>query len=221
MFDVSGAGDTVIATLAAGMVAGLEPAEALHLANLAAGIVVGKVGTVPITREELLTELAVEEIREQADKICDLPHLLARVRQWRAKGERIVFTNGCFDLLHAGHVVYLEQAARLGDRLVVGLNTDRSVRALKGPNRPVIHEQDRARVLAALESVDAVVLFDEDTPLSLIEAIRPDILVKGSDYTEDQVVGGKEVKSWGGRVALIDVVPGRSTSNILRKLGSA
>ena len=221
VFDVSGAGDTVIATLAAGMVAGLEPAEALHLANLAAGIVVGKVGTVPIAREELLAELAVEEVREQADKICDLPQLLARVRQWRANGECIVFTNGCFDLLHAGHVVYLEQAAKLGDRLVVGLNTDRSVRALKGPNRPVIHEQDRARVLAALEAVDAVVLFNEDTPLSLIEAIRPDVLVKGSDYTEDQVVGGKEVKSWGGRVALIDVVPGRSTSNILRKLGSA
>lgn len=220
VFDVSGAGDTVIATLAAGMVAGLAPEDALHLANLAAGIVVGKVGTVPIARDELLEELLTEEVREQADKVCELPHLLARVARWRAAGECIVFTNGCFDLLHAGHVTYLEGARKLGDRLVVGLNTDRSVSALKGPSRPVIHEADRARVMAALESVDAVILFDQDTPLELIHAIRPDVLAKGSDYTEDQVVGGSEVKSWGGRVALVELVPGRSTSNIIGKIGN-
>jgi D-beta-D-heptose 7-phosphate kinase/D-beta-D-heptose 1-phosphate adenosyltransferase len=219
VFDVSGAGDTVIATLAAGMAAGLSHADALHLANLAAGIVVGKLGTVPIEREELLAELLTEEVREQADKVCDLPRLLARISGWKARGERIVFTNGCFDLLHAGHVTYLEHARKLGDRLVLGLNTDRSVSALKGPSRPVIHEQDRARVLAALESVDAVILFDEDTPLGLINAIRPDVLAKGSDYTEDQVVGGTEVKSWGGKIALVEIVPGRSTSNIIDKLG--
>ena len=218
VFDVSGAGDTVIATLAAGMMAGLAHHDALHLANLAAGIVVGKVGTVPISQEELLAELLSEEVREQTDKICDLSHLLTRVALWRASGERIVFTNGCFDLLHAGHVTYLEQARKLGDRLVLGLNTDRSVSALKGPSRPVIHEQDRARVLAALESVDAVILFDEETPLDLINAIKPDILAKGSDYSEDQVVGGAEVKSWGGKVTLVDIVPGRSSSGIIGKL---
>lgn len=220
VFDVSGAGDTVIATLAAGLVAGLNRRDALHLANLAAGVVVGKVGTVPIARAELLHELLREDSAEQADKVCERDALLTRVAGWRATGKRIVFTNGCFDLLHTGHVTYLETARKLGDKLVLGLNTDRSVSALKGPTRPVIHEQDRARVLAALESVDAVILFDEDTPLSLIEAIKPDVLVKGSDYTEAQVVGGREVKSWGGSVALVDIVPGRSTSGIIDKLGS-
>lgn len=220
VFDVSGAGDTVIATLAAGMVTGLPYKEALHLANLAAGIVVGKVGTAAVSCEELLAELLSEEVHEQADKICDMSHLLARVAGWRARGERIVFTNGCFDLLHAGHVTYLEQARKHGDRLVLGLNTDSSVRRLKGKSRPVIHENDRSRVMAALEAVDAVALFDQDTPLELINAIKPDVLVKGSDYTEDQVVGGAEVKSWGGRVVLIQVLPGRSSSNIIGKLSN-
>ncbi|HQR51475.1 MAG TPA: bifunctional D-glycero-beta-D-manno-heptose-7-phosphate kinase/D-glycero-beta-D-manno-heptose 1-phosphate adenylyltransferase HldE [Methylophilaceae bacterium] len=218
VFDVSGAGDTVIATLAAGLVAGLQRREALHLANLAAGVVVGKIGTVPIKREELLHELTLEDTSEQADKVCGLPQLLAKVARWHNAGERIVFTNGCFDLLHAGHVTYLEQARKLGDHLVLGLNTDRSVSALKGPTRPVIHEQDRARVLAALEAVDAVILFDEDTPLELIRQIKPDVLAKGSDYSEDQVVGGAEVRSWGGKVALVDIVPGRSSSIIIEKL---
>lgn len=218
VFDVSGAGDTVIATLAAGLIHGLSHAEALHLANIAAGVVVGKVGTAPITQAELLQALVSEESASQADKICDLPRLQSLIHQWRARGERIVFTNGCFDLLHAGHVTYLEAARKAGDRLVLGLNTDRSVSALKGPSRPVIHEADRARVLAALEAVDAVILFDEDTPLELIRAIRPDVIAKGSDYTESQVVGANEVKSWGGKVALIPIVPGRSTTGILEKL---
>lgn len=218
VFDVSGAGDTVIATLAAGLIAGLGRQQALHLANLAAGVVVGKVGTAPIKYEELLRELTVEDSTQQADKVCTLDALLSRVAVWRTAGEKIVFTNGCFDLLHAGHVTYLEGARNLGDRLIVGLNTDRSVSALKGPTRPVIQEADRARVMAALESVDAVVLFDEDTPLDLIRAIRPDVLAKGSDYTEDKVVGGADVKSWGGRVALVDLVPGRSTTKIIGKL---
>ena len=220
VFDVSGAGDTVIATLAAGLVHGLSHRQAFELANIAAGIVVGKVGTVPVNREELLAELISQDSVEQADKICELETLLGRVKQWRQQKKRIVFTNGCFDLLHAGHVTYLEAARKTGDKLILGLNTDRSVSALKGPSRPVIHEADRARVLAALEAVDAVILFDEDTPLQLIDAIRPDVIVKGSDYSEDQVVGGKEVKSWGGKVALIDIVPGRSTSNIIEKLGA-
>lgn len=220
VFDVSGAGDTVIATLAAGMMHGLSHQEALKLANIAAGIVVGKVGTVPISRLELLNELVSQNSAVQADKICDLNSLNERVALWRSQGQKIVFTNGCFDLLHAGHVTYLEAARQRGDRLILGLNTDRSVSALKGPTRPVIHEQDRARVLAALESVDAVILFDEETPLNLIHAIRPEVIAKGSDYSEDQVVGGAEVKSWGGQVALIDIVPGRSTSKIIDKLAS-
>ncbi len=220
VFDVSGAGDTVIATLAAGLVSGLQPAESLELANFAAGVVVGKVGTTPISRTELLLELERREVVEQADKICELNQLLFRVAEWRQKGVRIVFTNGCFDLLHAGHVTYLEKARRFGDRLVVGLNTDRSVRVLKGESRPVIHEVDRARVLAALAAVDAVILFDSETPLELIRSIRPDVLVKGDDYREDQVVGGDEVKNWGGHVALVPVVPGRSSSKIISLLGN-
>jgi D-beta-D-heptose 7-phosphate kinase/D-beta-D-heptose 1-phosphate adenosyltransferase len=218
VYDVSGAGDTVIATLATGLLAGLEVEECCRLANLAAGIVVGKVGTIPVSREELLHEIEWLDSSAQGDKICTVADLRVRLAVWRGKGERIVFTNGCFDLLHAGHVTYLETARALGDRLIVGLNTDRSVRALKGPSRPVIHEEDRARVMAALESVDAVVLFDEETPIELIRAVRPDVLVKGDDYTEEQVVGGAEVKSWGGRVALIPVMPGRSTSGIIARL---
>lgn len=221
VYDVSGAGDTVIATLTAGIVAGLSRLDALHLANLAAGVVVGKVGTAPIKSRELMTALSTEEAMEWSDKICTLEALQARVAAWREKGERIVFTNGCFDILHAGHVNYLDKARRFGDRLVVGLNTDRSVRALKGPSRPVIAEGERAQILAALASVDAVVLFDEDTPLRLINAVRPEILVKGADYTEDQVVGGEAVKSWGGHVALVPLVEGRSTTGILQQINKA
>ena len=132
-------------------------------------------------------------------------------------GERIVFTNGCFDILHIGHIRLLEQARRKGDRLIVGLNSDDSVRRLKGPLRPIVAEQERARVLAALSSVDAVVVFDEDTPLRLIEAIRPDVLVKGGDYTEDTVVGAREVRAWGGRVELIPLVGNVSTSRLIAK----
>lgn len=218
VFDVSGAGDTVIATLAAGLIHGLSAQEALSLANTAAGIVVGKVGTVPIQLDELLHELTSKNASKQADKICDLASLKNKINSWRASHQKIVFTNGCFDLLHAGHVTYLEAAKNTGDKLILGLNTDRSVSALKGPARPVIHENDRARVLAALESVDAVILFDEDTPLNLIDVVRPDVIVKGDDYTEEQVVGGKEVKAWGGSVKLIPLVQGRSTTGILEKI---
>ena len=220
VFDVSGAGDTVIATLAAGLVHGLNPHDALQLANIAAGIVVGKVGTVPVSQAELLKTLVSEDGQSQIDKICDAAQLAELVSNWKEHQQKIVFTNGCFDLLHAGHVTYLEAAKKTGDKLILGLNTDRSVSALKGPTRPVVNEGDRARVLAALASVDAVILFDEDTPMQLIDAIRPDVIVKGDDYTEDQVVGGTEVKSWGGSVKLIPLVQGRSTSNIIKKLGS-
>ncbi|MBA3696795.1 MAG: D-glycero-beta-D-manno-heptose-7-phosphate kinase, partial [Methylotenera sp.] len=150
VFDVSGAGDTVIATLAAGLVHGLTPHDALQLANIAAGIVVGKVGTVPVSQSELLKALVSEDGQSQVDKICDQQQLLELVSHWKASNQKIVFTNGCFDLLHAGHVTYLEAAKKTGDKLILGLNTDRSVSALKGPTRPVVHEGDRARVLAAL-----------------------------------------------------------------------
>lgn len=218
VFDVSGAGDTVIATLAAGLMYGLSAAESLSLANIAAGVVVGKVGTVPIHKNELLEALLVAQGSQQAHKIFDLTALQLRVAHWKQQGQKIVFTNGCFDLLHAGHVSYLEAAKKRGDKLILGLNTDRSVSALKGPTRPVVNQDDRARVLAALESVDAVILFDEDTPLKLIYAIQPQVIAKGSDYTADQVVGAKEVISWGGEVALIDLVAGRSTTNLINKM---
>jgi D-beta-D-heptose 7-phosphate kinase/D-beta-D-heptose 1-phosphate adenosyltransferase len=158
---------------------------------------------------------------EQAAKILDLAAAQARVQGWQAAGERVVFTNGCFDLLHVGHVSYLELAHRQGQRLVVGLNTDQSVRALKGLERPLIGEQDRARVLAALAAVDAVVLFDEATPLELILALRPDVLAKGADYREEEVVGAPEVKSWGGQVVLIPLVDDRSTTGIIQRLDAA
>ena len=220
VFDVSGAGDAVIATLAAGLINGLEPLAALQLANLAAGVVVGKVGTVPITQADLIEALNAEQGSVQAHKVCDLAELKAKVATWKSAKQKIVFTNGCFDLLHAGHVTYLEAAKKRGDKLVLGLNTDRSVSTIKGPTRPVVHEQDRARVLAALESVDAVILFDEDTPLNLINAIKPNVIAKGSDYAASQVVGGAEVQSWGGEIALIDLVEGRSTSNIIKKMNA-
>ena len=218
VFDVSGAGDTVIATLAAGLMHNLTPLQSLELANIAAGVVVGKVGTVPITQADLLEALTAKQNNEQANKICDLAELNLKVKAWKQAKQKIVFTNGCFDLLHAGHVTYLEAAKKRGDKLILGLNTDRSVSAIKGPSRPVVNEQDRARVLAALESVDAVILFDEDTPLNLINAIKPNVIAKGSDYSADQVVGGKEVQSWGGEIALIDLVAGRSTSKIIEKM---
>ena len=218
VFDVSGAGDTVIATMAAGRAAGLDPLDTAHLANLAAGVVVGHRGTAAITAGELAAAIAGEAALEQAAKVQGLAAMQARVAQWRAAGERIVFTNGCFDLLHVGHVTYLERARRHGQRLVVGLNSDRSVRALKGPRRPLIGEQDRARVLAALAAVDGVVLFDEATPIELIRALRPDVLAKGADYREEDVVGAAEVKGWGGQVVLVPLVADQSTTGIVARL---
>ncbi len=218
VFDVSGAGDTVVATLAAGLATGLARMEALHLANLAAGVVVGKVGTTPITYPELLAALSSDAAIGESDKICDLHKAITRVTAWRELGNKVVFTNGCFDLLHAGHVTYLEKARRLGQRLVVGLNTDRSVRQLKGPSRPVIQESDRARVLAAMASIDMVVLFDEETPLNLIRKLKPHILAKGADYVLEQVVGYRDVREWGGECILVPLVEGKSSSGIVEQI---
>ncbi len=218
VFDVSGAGDTVIATITASLAAGLHMSTAVELANLAAGVVVGKVGTVPIAHHELTALLTPSKQISDAEKILDRGSLLARVADWRAAGETIVFTNGCVDLLHVGHVALMEDCRSFGSKVVLGLNTDASVRRLKGPTRPVVSERDRARVMAALGAVDAVTLFEEDTPLELIRALAPDVLVKGGDYSVDTVVGHELVLAAGGRVEIVPTVEGFSTSGIVRKL---
>jgi D-beta-D-heptose 7-phosphate kinase/D-beta-D-heptose 1-phosphate adenosyltransferase len=218
VFDVSGAGDTVIATLAASLAGGLQVETAVDLANLAAGIVVGKMGTVPVAQHELIAALTPSTNLAAGEKVLDRDRIVKRVAEWRASGETIVFTNGCFDLLHVGHITLLEDCRRFGTKLVLGLNADASVCRLKGPSRPIVGENERARVLAALAAVDAVVLFEEDTPLELIRELRPDVLVKGGDYTIETVVGHEEVQEAGGRVEIVPTVEGFSTTNIVRKL---
>ena len=217
VFDVSGAGDTVIATLAAGIIVNMNIPDALKLANIAAGIVIEKIGTMPIKRNELLNVLKQQNYG-QKNKIFSKNELLQKVNNLKLEKLKIGFTNGCFDILHTGHVIYLEQAKSRVDFLILALNTDSSVKKIKGSKRPVINEVDRARVLCALESVDAVVLFDEPTPLNLIKLIKPDVLIKGNDYTIKNVVGSKEIKQWGGKVMLVPVVQGKSTTKIIEKL---
>jgi D-beta-D-heptose 7-phosphate kinase / D-beta-D-heptose 1-phosphate adenosyltransferase len=218
VYDVSGAGDTVIATMAACLAAGLKNETAVELANLAAGIVVAKVGTVPIARHELVAVLTPSSGISGAEKILDGERLTQRIAEWRAAGETIVFTNGCFDLLHVGHITLLEDCRRFGSKLVLGLNSDDSIRRLKGPSRPIVADRERSRVMAALAAVDAVVLFEEDTPLELIRAVKPDVLVKGGDYIAESVVGYEDVTARGGRVEIVPTVEGFSTTNIVRKL---
>ncbi|MFM1824445.1 MAG: Bifunctional protein HldE : D-beta-D-heptose 7-phosphate kinase, partial [Pseudomonadota bacterium] len=217
VFDVSGAGDTVIATLAACMIAKMPIEASLNIANIAAGIVIGKLGTIPITHADLIKTLNAQH-SDQVKKIHSLESLMEQVAIWKKQKKKIVFTNGCFDILHAGHVTYLEKAKKLGDILILALNSDSSVTKLKGKSRPVIHQEDRARVLAALSSVDGIVIFNEATPLHLIKKIQPDVLVKGSDYKKNQVVGHQELKKWNGKVELVSIVPGRSTSAIIKKI---
>ncbi len=217
VFDVSGAGDTVIAVLALCLASGLMPETAVELANVAAGIVVGKVGTVPVEKHELLAALSPQIALHAEDKVVTRSELIDRVALWKANGERVVFTNGCFDLLHIGHITVLEQARRFGDRLIVAINSDASVCALKGPTRPIVGERERGRVLAALAAVDAVVVFGEPTPLETILAARPDVIVKGGDYDIDTVVGAKEVQSWGGQVRIVPIVKGFSTTRLIEK----
>jgi len=217
VFDVSGAGDTVIAVLALGLASGLLPETAVELANLAAGIVVGKVGTVPVEKHELLAALSPQLALHAADRVLERDELVQRVESWKANGEKIVFTNGCFDLLHIGHITLLEQARRFGDRLIVAINSDASVGCLKGPSRPIVSQRERARVLAALAAVDAVVIFDEPTPLDLIVAVKPDVLVKGGDYSADSVVGAKEIQALGGEVKIVPLVEGFSTTRLIEK----
>jgi len=218
VFDVSGAGDTVIATLAASLAGGLQIETAVELSNIAAGIVVGKMGTVPVVAHELIRELTPSTGLTSGEKILGRDRIGLRVAEWRAAGENIVFTNGCFDLLHVGHITLLEDCRRFGTKLVLGLNADSSVSRLKGPTRPIVGENERARVMAALAAVDAVVLFEEDTPLELIRELKPDVIVKGGDYTIETVVGHEDVQAYGGRVEIIPTVEGFSTTNIVKKM---
>ena len=217
VFDVSGAGDTVIAVLALCLASGLKPETAVGLANIAAGIVVGKVGTVPVEKHELLAALSPQIALHAEDKVVTREELVQRVALWKANGERVVFTNGCFDLLHIGHITLLEQARGFGDRLIVAINSDASVSGLKGPTRPIVGETERGRVLAALAAVDSVVVFGEPTPLELIVAARPDVIVKGGDYAPETVVGAREVESWGGQVKIVPIVEGVSTTQLIAR----
>jgi D-beta-D-heptose 7-phosphate kinase/D-beta-D-heptose 1-phosphate adenosyltransferase len=220
IFDVSGAGDTVVATLSLGLAAGGEVIDAAALANVAAGIAVGKRGTATITTGEILGVLTPTDGRTDPLKIFSLESVQRLMRLWRDQGLKVAFTNGCFDLLHPGHISLLDQARATADRLVVGLNADISIGRLKGPNRPVQGEVARATVLAAVKSVDAVVIFAEDTPLHLIESLQPDVLVKGADYTLDTVVGADLVLKHGGKVVLAELLTGHSTSDTLKRVST-
>jgi D-beta-D-heptose 7-phosphate kinase/D-beta-D-heptose 1-phosphate adenosyltransferase len=214
VFDVTGAGDTVLAVLSLGLAAGLPLPDAARLANTAAGIVVGKLGTSTVSPAEILEEVGRGH-RDSDTKIKHLDALAPIVAAEQALGKRVVFTNGCFDLIHVGHVKYLQKARTFGDLLVLGLNSDASIRRLKGEKRPLIDQEERAHILAALDCIDYVVVFDEDTPLALIQALRPQVLVKGGDYSLDGVVGREVVEGYGGRVELVPFVEGRSTSTII------
>ncbi|WP_207458040.1 D-glycero-beta-D-manno-heptose-7-phosphate kinase [Azospirillum sp. SYSU D00513] len=218
VFDVSGAGDTVVSGLASALALGEPLADAARLANLAAGIVVGKVGTAVVRAHELRAALHEQEWRHGENKVATLAGAVECTERWRALGKRVGFTNGCFDLLHPGHISLLTQARAACDMLVVGLNSDESVKRLKGETRPVQNETARATVLASLACVDLVVVFGEDTPEALIRALRPDLLVKGADYTVETVVGADFVQGYGGKVLLAELVAGQSTTNTIKRM---
>jgi D-beta-D-heptose 7-phosphate kinase/D-beta-D-heptose 1-phosphate adenosyltransferase len=221
VFDVSGAGDTVVAVLSLGLAAGAGMVDAAALANIAGGIVVGKRGTATVTAVEMIAAQRPFDGSTDPQKIFALDTVLQLVRSWREQGLKVAFANGCFDLLHPGHISLLEQARRSADRLIVGLNADSSIRRLKGPNRPIQGEVARATVLSAVKSVDAVVIFAEDTPIDLIEALVPDVLVKGADYTLNQVVGADFVIRRGGKVLLADLLAGHSTTDTVTRVTGA
>jgi D-beta-D-heptose 7-phosphate kinase / D-beta-D-heptose 1-phosphate adenosyltransferase len=227
VYDITGAGDMVLAVLGLALAAGADYDPAIRLANSAGGLEVEKIGVATVTREEILQDLLHADAAQRPDRGAGLgklrrpaelvPELAAR----RRLGQKIAFTNGCFDILHAGHVQYLLEARAQADVLVVGLNSDASVRALKGPTRPVNAVEARACVLAALQMVDYVAVFEEATPLRLIEALRPDVLVKGADYRREEVVGGDLVESYGGRVHLARLRDGYSTTHLIERAGAA
>jgi len=216
VFDVTGAGDTVIAVLAAALAGGADLPEAVGLANVAASIVVGKLGTASVAAPELRRAVLTEQGSERG--VVTLEQLEIALADARSHGERVVFTNGCFDILHAGHVTYLEQARELGDRLVVAVNSDESVRALKGSGRPINPIDRRMAVLAGLGAVDWVVRFDDDTPRALLERLQPAMLVKGGDYDKNEVVGWEVVEAYGGEVSVLSFVESVSTTAIVDKI---
>ncbi len=216
VFDVTGAGDTVIATLAAAISGGVSIPEAVGLANIAASLVVGKLGTATVSAPELRRAVLADQGSERG--VVTLEQLEIAVADARSHGERVVFTNGCFDIIHAGHVAYLEQARQLGDRLIVAVNSDASVRKLKGSGRPINPQDRRMAVLAGLESVDWVLCFDEDTPRPLLGALQPDVLAKGGDYDKEGVVGWEIVEDYGGDVQVLAFVENVSTTSIVTKI---
>jgi D-beta-D-heptose 7-phosphate kinase/D-beta-D-heptose 1-phosphate adenosyltransferase len=214
--DVSGAGDTVAAALALALAAGADWETALRVANAAAAVAVNKKGTATVTSQELRRRILPHAFLAAEEKIvADSADLNPHLAEWRKQGLRVGFTNGCFDILHPGHVKVLTAARGACDRLIVGLNSDASVRRLKGEGRPVQDERARAEVLAALEAVDLVVIFEETTPIQLIAQIEPSVLVKGGDYTREQVVGNEIVEAYGGEVMLVDILPGFSTTSLV------
>ncbi|MCA9270360.1 MAG: D-glycero-beta-D-manno-heptose 1-phosphate adenylyltransferase, partial [Planctomycetales bacterium] len=220
VYDITGAGDMVIAMLGAALASGLSAPHAVRLANVAAGLEVERIGVAVIPKDDIHRELLTLG-RPGGRKMVTLEGAAAAAEEHRRRGERVVFTNGCFDLLHVGHVTYLAQAKAMGDVLIVGINSDASVRQLKGPTRPVISEQDRAAMLAALAAVDYVIVFDDATPHRMLHAIRPDVLVKGGTYAPHEVVGHEVVTAYGGEIRLAGVVEGISTTNILASLADA
>lgn len=216
VYDVTGAGDTAISVLALSLAARASLHEAAQLANAAAGVSVGQIGAVAVDAPSIRDALHARP----DGKILGREDLSARAATWRMAGKRIVFTNGCFDLLHAGHLSLLSQAAKLGDILVLAINSDASVKRLKGPERPLVPQEDRAAVLAALGFVDAVTIFDEDTPLEVLQSVRPHVLVKGGDYRLDQVVGRDLMDATGGRVVLVPLTPEKSTTALVERIRS-
>ncbi len=220
VYDVTGAGDTAVATMAVALASGADMRNAARLANLAAGIVVGKYGTATATRDEMLARLGGAEASASSATSFSLDRVHVLLARWRRLGLKVAFTNGCFDMLHPGHVSLLNQAKGAADRLIVGLNSDKSVRRLKGPRRPIQNAESRAMVLSSLRAVDAVVVFEEDTPLNLIAAIEPDVLVKGADYTVETVIGADLVIARGGKVVLANLVPAHSTTETLRRIAA-
>jgi D-beta-D-heptose 7-phosphate kinase/D-beta-D-heptose 1-phosphate adenosyltransferase len=215
VYDTTGAGDMVLSVMGLTLAAGFASRDAARLANVAAGIEVSRVGVSPLTRKEIADRLTEQQI-SPSKKIKTLPELLKIIEEAKRKRRVIVFTNGCFDVLHIGHIKYLQYARAQGDLLVVGVNTDASVTRLKGPNRPILKQMERSQILAAIEWIDYIVFFDEDSPMELLKAIKPDVLVKGAEYSKEQVVGADFVESYGGKIRLAPMVEGISTSNIVK-----
>ena len=223
VYDITGAGDMVMSVLGIALAAGADYEQAIQLANIAGGLEVEKIGVATVTRDEILRDLMQpgHAATASSNKVLALESALQELDYRRRLGQRVVFTNGCFDVLHAGHVQYLQEARAQGDVLIVGLNSDSSVRALKGKTRPVQQLADRSLILSSLQAVDFVTVFDESTPMHLIQAIRPDVLVKGADYNKEEVVGSQFVEAYGGRVHLALLHHGHSTTNLIDRMRAA